>query len=173
MQRICHYSGGKRERFFKSLIDNLGPVRKGPHGKPYFTEAGLAGIFFSLSYTQEDEILCLSDCEVGVDCESTIARPGIGKRYKAIASRYFTEDEQAYVESGGTEYCLKTADICDAVQRFFVVWTRKEAYMKYTGNGFSEGFLSFSVFQLPQVSFKTGRLPDAPHIIYSVCEGNG
>ena len=173
MHSICHYPGGENERFFRPLIDCIGPVSKGPHGKPYFTGQGLKEIFFSLSYSQRDEVLCLSDSEVGVDCESTTARAEFEKRCKSLAARWFTKDEQAYVEYGGADYCPLTPDADEAVQRFFIVWTRKEAYMKYTGNGFSEGFRSFSVFDLPEVDFITGRLKDAPHIIYSVCAGSG
>jgi len=173
-------AGAEAERFFnEALLDFMGisgrdvpeplqqgrqpAFRKGPHGKPYFSEPGLEEIFFSLSDTQGYKVLCFSDSEVGVDCENTAARPGIESRYGAIARRCFTDDEQEYMAFGTS----------DALSRFFEIWTAKEAYMKYTGNGFSEGFRSFSVFGLPEMDVVTGRLDGAPHVVYSICAGRG
>ena len=175
--KIYHFSGKRTEseRFFaESLADyikgsGLGipdavlgeskKIQKGPHGKPYFGDPVLEGIFFSRSHSKSHEVLCFSEGEIGVDCEDTAARPGIDKRYKSIAGRCFTNDEQEYVLSGDG----------DPVGRFFEIWTAKEAYMKYTGNGFTEGFRTFSVFRAPGVIIETGRLSDAPSVVYSIC----
>ena len=143
-----------------SLLNGEAPVtHKGPHGKPYFSDSELSGVFFSLSHTKGHNLLCFSNAEIGADCENIKARPGIETRLKAIARRCFTEDEQAYVApaEGG------------AVLRFFEIWTAKEAYMKYTGKGFSQGFRSFSALNLPDVEIETGPAPGAPDIVYSVC----
>ena|GEM_PF-2626589 len=173
-------AGTRAERFFcEALADymylsGLGvpeplrqgrqPVlRKGTHGKPYFLEPELDGVFFSSSDTKGYKVVCFSDSEIGVDCENTEARPGIDSLYGAVAGRCFTGDEQEYVALGAS----------GALLRFFEVWTAKEAYMKYTGNGFSEGFRSFSVFGLPDVDIATGRLDGAPHIVCSVCTERG
>ena len=134
-------------------------IGRGAYGKPFFSDPWLEGIFFSLAHTRGYLILCFSDGETGVDCENTTARPGIDSRYARIAERCFTDDELAYVAAG----------TAGAVERFFEIWTAKEAYMKYTGKGFAEGFKSFSVFGIPGVDFETGRLKDAPHIVYTVC----
>jgi len=175
--KIYHFCGERPERgrfFGESLADYLEKsglelpetvsgesikIKNGPHGKPYFGDPALEGIFFSRSHSKDHEVVCFSDSEIGVDCEDTDARPGIGKRYKSIAGRCFTDDE--------LEYVMK--DDGDPITRFFEVWTAKEAYMKYTGNGFSEGFQTFSVFKMPGVAIETGRLNDAPNVIYSVC----
>ena len=133
--------------------------RKGEHGKPYFDDPAFEGIWFSHSDTKGHAVLCFAEEEIGADCENTKARPGIESRWEAIARRCFTEDEFSYAqtdEGGGAD-------------RFFEVWTAKEAYMKYTGNGFSEGFKSFSVFRLKDAAITTGRIGDAPHVVYSVC----
>jgi len=171
--KIYHFSGGRAdsEKFFlESLKEHLkesglsvtGPapreqagIRKGPYGKPYFSDPELEGIFFSRSHSKGHEVLCFSDGEIGIDCENTEARQGIAEKYPDIARRCFTEDE---IEFTG-----------DSVKRFFEIWTAKEAYMKYTGRGFAEGFRAFSVFSLPGVSIETGCLTDAPHVVYSIC----
>ena len=175
--KIYHFSGSRTEseRFFsESLVDYMeksglcipeagtgmsAKIKKGPHGKPYFADPALEGIHFSRSHCRGHEVLCFSEGEIGVDCEDTMARPSIGNRYTGIAGRCFTDDEQ--------EYMLGSDG--DPVARFFEIWTAKEAYMKYTGNGFSEGFRTFSVFRLPGVTIETGRLSDAPGVVYSVC----
>jgi len=134
-------------------------IRKGPHGKPFFSDPGLEGVFFSRSHSKGHEVVCFSDGEIGIDCEDTEARQGIAGKYPGIARRCFTEDEMEYMG--------------DSVERFFEIWTAKEAYMKYTGRGFAEGFRSFSALDIPGVSIDTGRLADAPHVVYSVCKAAG
>jgi len=175
--KIYHFSGGRTdsEKFFlESLNDYLkesgncvaGPagrdetgIRKGPHGKPYFSDPELEGIFFSRSHSKGHEVLCFSDGEIGIDCENTKARQGIEESYINIARRCFTEDEMEYTG--------------DSLERFFEIWTAKEAYMKYTGRGFAEGFRDFSTLSMPDVSIETGRLAGAPHVVYSVCKEEG
>ena len=132
---------------------------RGPHGKPYFTGPGLEGVFFSRSDTRGCVAVGFSSGEIGVDCENIEARKDIETRYQEIAKRFFTEDEQEYIAAGAS----------GAIERFFGIWTAKEAYMKYTGGGFSEGFLSFSALKAPGVRIVTGRFEDMPHIVYSVC----
>ena len=171
--KIYHYSGDKshRERFFAesladfikescvrvpdSALEEAGKIHRGPHGKPYFQAPELKGIFFSRSHSKGHEIVCFSDNEIGIDCENTEARPGIDERYLKIAERCFTDDEKEYIGK--------------SLARFFEIWTAKEAYMKYTGMGFSEGFRTFSALKAPGVNIETGRLSDAPHVVYSVC----
>ena len=145
------------------LRGEMPETRKGKHGKPYFAEQELKDVFFSRSHSHEYEIVCFSDGEIGVDCEDLQARKDRAADFEKIAKRYFAEDENKYIEPGRP----------GAEERFFDIWTAKEAYVKYTGRGFAEGFNGFSVFRLPEVEIKTGRLEDAPHVVYSVCRSNG
>lgn len=136
-------------------------IINGEHGKPYFSGPELRDVFFSRSHTHGCEVACFSDSEVGVDCEDTRARKDRKPDFENVARRFFTEDEREYIAYGEP----------GAEERFFEVWTAKEAYMKYTGNGFSEGFQTFSVFDLKDAEIKTQRLENAPQIICSVCSG--
>ena len=133
-------------------------LRKGPHGKPYLAEPGLEEVFFSLSHTRGHAIVCFSAGEIGADCENTEAREG-RTGYAGIAARCFMDDERAYTAIGEPGFHT----------RFFEIWTAKEAYMKYTGKGFAEGFRSFSVLSAPGVCIETGRLAEAPGVVFSVC----
>ena len=147
----------------ESLLKGISPeMRKSEHGKPYFSGSELCEIFFSRSHTNETEVVCFAENEVGVDCEDLkwrSSQPGRIRQYEKIAKRHFTEDEQEYIAFG---------EPLDK-ERFFDVWTAKEAYTKYTGKGFSEGFQSFSVFNRPDVRIITNRLEGAQHIVCSIC----
>ena len=106
---------------------------RGPHGKPFFF--GLPGFHFSLSHSGEALALAVHGSPVGVDVER-LREPEL-----RVARRFFTADEQAAMRGGGA--------------RFYEIWTKKEAYLKYTGEGLSRPLTSFSVTELPGVRFRT------------------
>ncbi|MDR1805701.1 MAG: 4'-phosphopantetheinyl transferase superfamily protein [Clostridium sp.] len=106
---------------------------RGEFGKPYF--AGIEDFHFSLSHSGEYLALATHDSPVGVDIE-LLRKPDL-----LVARRFFTKDEQEYV--------------AEDEKRFFEVWTRKEAYIKYTGMGLRTPLPSFSVFYLPGLRLET------------------
>lgn len=103
-------------------------------GKPYFKELPLE---FSVSHTG-DLWVCLmtsgSD-PVGVDIQQVKAT-----KSARIADRYFTEDEKKFLDAGGED-------------AFFTVWTRKEAYAKYTGRGLSKELSDVTTLSNKEVAF--------------------
>ncbi|MDR0883575.1 MAG: 4'-phosphopantetheinyl transferase superfamily protein [Oscillospiraceae bacterium] len=107
--------------------------RREPHGKPYFVDA--PGFHFNLSHSGAALALAVSDTPIGVDVERLRA-PDF-----RIARRNFAPDEAAFVG--------------EDAQRFFQIWTQKEAYLKYTGDGLSRPLASFSVLVLPNLRFET------------------
>lgn len=92
-------------------------IEKTPTGKPYLK--GDSGFYVSLSHCDDIVAVAVSDNEVGVDTE----------RMKdidlKIAKRFFTDREQKYVYTNTD----------GQAERFFKVWTRKEALAKFKGNG--------------------------------------
>jgi len=92
-------------------------------GKPYLT--GNTGIHFSVTHTNTLWACAFADAPVGLDAEmlSRKAREG-------IAERFFHPDEIAAIHNG--------AD-------FFDIWTAKESYVKYTGEGIRNNFHTFTV----------------------------
>ena len=100
---------------------------KQEHGKPYLK--GNPEFYFSLSHTKNAIAAAFSECEVGVDLE----------RVKAIdcrvAKRAFSPKEQTHVLSH------QNKDLA-----FYEVWTRKEAYLKWTGTGLSAPLNSFDTY---------------------------
>lgn len=83
-------------------------------GKPYFADLPLR---FSVSHSGSRVILAVSDKEIGADIER------IRPRRLDVANRFFTAGEVAYVG--------------DSVERFYEIWTKKEAFGKWCGGGFS------------------------------------
>lgn len=103
-----------------------GIIKRTDRGKPYFTE----GPFFSVSHTGQLWVCSMGSVQVGIDVQK------MGRRlyWEKIANRYYTEDERAHIEEHG-------------IESFFQIWTRKEAYAKYTGRGIDKEFKIFSTLQ--------------------------
>lgn len=94
-------------------------IAYGEKGKPYLPE--FPGLYFSLSHSGEYVALALSCHPVGVDIqeERTLS--------DALQRKYFTKEEN---ESGAKP---------------FEIFSGKESYVKYTGEGMSRLFTDFSV----------------------------
>lgn len=132
-------------------IEKLG-VSRNEHGKPYFTTA--INMHFSISHSGK-YWACLFDSDnIGLDIEHYSTRKMSDKRLNDISKRFFMEDEQAYV--GGD------------IVKFFRIWTAKEAYMKFTGNGFSEGFTNFSVLD-DSLNVYFRNVPVDPQVELTFC----
>ena len=99
----------------------------GPHGKPLLALAGKA-LRFNLSHSGAQALFVLApEREVGIDLE---AGARLGEDWSALARRIFSTREQA-----------ELAALPREVQRdaFLNGWTRKEAYLKATGQGLVNG----------------------------------
>lgn len=103
-------------------------IEKGAHGKPYFKESD---IYFNISHTDALQAVAIGKSEVGVDIEK------IRDVNLKVASR-FTKEEYDYVMEA------------ESSNRFFEIWTKKEAYLKFKGTGISGGLNSFNVFEIPE-----------------------
>lgn len=116
----------------KEIITELGMENQdisfdyGEHGKPFLH--GRGDFHFSFSHSGKYIALVCSRENAGIDIE----RKDRGN--EKIARRYFTGDEYSRIY-GNTGQNLSFAE----------VWTSKEAYIKYTGEGLSRGLNTFSV----------------------------
>lgn len=118
----------------------------GPHGKPYFKASVLKEekpLFFSLSHSGDYVLCALSDEEVGADIQR-IPEADAKKvvREDQIAERFFTEQERIWYqqEDAAASFLPEKKR-----RRFYRIWAAKEAYMKWTGNGLTEGVSAFEV----------------------------
>lgn len=105
--------------------------RVGKNGKPYIENVDIE---FSISHSGDIALCAISDKPVGIDIEQ-IRNVDIN-----MVKRVFTSDEQQYVLE---KWSLSK-------QRFFEIWTRKEAYAKLNGKGVSS-FADFSVMDNPNI----------------------
>ena len=129
---IYNYKSIYPEHSGKALTDALirrclgredAVIRRSEKGKPFvrMPESDSDGPFISVSHSVSTFALLVSDRDAGVDIQ--YAR---GANTERIAARYFTREEADAV----------AAD--DTGNRFFELWTRKEAYSKLTGAGLEQ-----------------------------------
>ena len=94
---------------------NLQDVKFGNNKKPE-----IDGIFFNISHSDNFVICSVSENPVGCDIEKIrCVKSGFEKRF-------FTKNEVAYLEKFSGE---------EKLNQFFRLWTMKESYMKFTGEG--------------------------------------
>ena len=110
-------------------------ILRTPRGKPYLPNH--PGTHISVTHSGKWFVCALSPCPIGIDLqEHTLLRnespEQAAQRFCKIARRFFHSDEAAYVEA-------------DPSDRFFRVWTAKESYVKYTGQGMDQNFDKFCV----------------------------
>ncbi len=125
----------------------------GEFGKPFFRNE--TGKEFSVSHTFRKGkglvAAAFSSEPAGVDAEF------IKESNLQIADHFFTEAESAYIHSSENPY-----------ESFCKVWTRKEAFVKCSGEGLQHGFDSFSVIDKKSENlFLTEKYPDSMLSLYS------
>lgn len=117
------------------LSENALLIGRAPTGKPYLP--GHDGLHISITHSGKWFVCAIGPVELGIDLQEHTMHPGETKqealtRYCKIARRFFHPAEAAYVaESPET--------------RFFPVWSAKESFVKYTGQGMTKGFDWFNV----------------------------
>lgn len=109
--------------------------------------------FVSISHSGDMVAICKSDNPVGIDIEF-IDRE---RDYKKIAKRFYQGKELDYVGDFSLE-------------RFYEIWTKKEAYAKIDGNGIIEIHKGFDVLSVDGYTFETEILGD---YALSICEKVG
>lgn len=95
------------------------------HGKPRLKKDG---VFFNLSHAGAYAVGALSDIPVGVDVEQQ-NRFWQEARNQKLAKRILTEAEWNWWKDAG-----------DDPQELLRFWTRKESYVKMTGEGMTKAF---------------------------------
>lgn len=103
-------------------------------GKPYFREIPVR---FSVSHTGDLWVCLISGGTEPVGVDIQMIRE---TRQEKVADRYFTADEKEHLQRHGTD-------------GFFKIWTRKEAYAKYTGRGLTKELAEISTLSNSEVEF--------------------
>ncbi|MBC8986419.1 4'-phosphopantetheinyl transferase superfamily protein [Pedobacter sp. N36a] len=84
---------------------------------------GVDGLFFNVSHSKDLITIALSETSIGVDIE--YVDPYF--QYKEVTNLCFSAEEQVMVESSALP-----------ILTFYLLWTRKEALVKATGEGIVE-----------------------------------
>jgi 4'-phosphopantetheinyl transferase len=90
-------------------------VKTGEFGKPFVADC--PNIHFSVAHTKGAVVFIKADSPVGIDIEKIEAFDSMMK----IAEKHFTPEEYSFCDNNE--------------ERFFEIWTKKEAYAKMTGYG--------------------------------------
>jgi hypothetical protein len=121
--RDLHNEGIKILETFEKRAITEGDIVKGKNGRPYLKEGGSD---FNMSHSLDAVAVSWS----GKDLPGARMRTGCDiekvrevKQMRAVAKRFFTENEAAWV----------LQDDIDAAGRFFRIWVLKESYIKAHG----------------------------------------
>lgn len=98
----------------------------GTHGKPQV--AGCEGLHFNLSHTGNYAVAVFSDASVGIDIEHRRALK------QTLLDKCCTKGEQAWIQSQP-----------DKEMAFVRLWTAKESYVKWSGEGITFPLKSIAV----------------------------
>ncbi|MEK4444263.1 MULTISPECIES: 4'-phosphopantetheinyl transferase family protein [unclassified Niallia] len=97
-------------------------------GKPYLKE--YPEFQFNISHSGDYVLCAISDRPVGIDIEE------IKDIDLKIADRFFTNSEINYINQATNE---------NRIKRFYSIWTAKESYIKFIGEGMSIPLNSFTI----------------------------
>lgn len=100
------------------------------YGKPYFPK--LPNKHFNLSHSGSYCICTFAESEIGIDIEEIKDID-----FLKIVNRFFSDKEKKFIFAHSNIYIQR--------RRFFEIWTKKEAYIKYIGKGFHVPLRSFDV----------------------------
>ena len=118
------FENGRKESLGSALMlqkvlfqNNLTPqnIKYGQNGKPE-----ISGLNFNISHSKNFVICSVSENPVGCDIEK------VRSIKSGFEKRFFTQNEVSYLDKFTDEAKLK---------QFFRLWTMKESYMKFTGDG--------------------------------------
>ncbi len=121
-----------------------GVFNKTSKGKPFFQN--YESLHFSLSHSGNIALCAVSDKKIGADIQL------MGDFSDGICKKYFFKNE--------TDYVLSASSLDEKTERFFRIWTLKEAFSKMTGDGLS-GFKKFSIRPGNEVIAEGENLPEA------------
>jgi len=105
-------------------------LERNSFGKPRLR--GRPGVHFNIAHCRRAVVVLVADRPVGVDVEFVRQGP----EFSRIAERFFTAKEAE---------ALRNCPAHLQAEAFFRCWTRKEAFIKASGEGFARGLASFEV----------------------------
>lgn len=109
-----------------------------PTGKPFLAQSSDPSLCFNLSHSEQLALYAVAWRNVGIDVEQIC----LERDCESIAERFFAASEQADLNQLSPEL---------RHQAFFNGWTRKEAFLKATGQGLTISLDQIVVSLMPNV----------------------
>lgn len=138
---LLRYALEKRYQISDLVLD------KNVYGKPYLVNH--SDIYFNLSHSGDWVICGVGDQNLGIDVER------VEEIEMSIARDFFARKEIDYLE---------TVPFRQRLNAFYTVWTLKESYTKYVGEGMSIPLDSFAI--IPEKERITLFLENAPDLSF-------
>ncbi len=134
------------------LSEKQAEIFYGANGKPYLKDCNL---FYNLSHSGVVAVCAFSDREVGIDIQKSVTPSD------ALIKKVCSEDEIKYLLSLGED---------DKSSAFTRLWTLKESYLKFTGEGITLSPRSLDLnFSHPVRIKRNGEEQEVNFAEYRVC----
>ena len=131
----------------RETLGNDALVIEPGHKGHLVVNGGEKSLYVSIAPAGEKMLAAIKETPVGIDGEYLRAFDGKRIDFGLLAERFFSGEEAEYVRDGVTT--------ADERERFLKVWTRKKAYIKFTGKTVAE-FPNFSVVDGDKMLAKVG-----------------
>lgn len=129
-------------------------ITKTKYGKPILQN--ISGFYFNISHSSDWVVCAVDNVNIGIDIEQ------IRTIDMEIAKAYFTLEEQSIIFN---------APVDKRLFYFYTIWTLKESYIKYTGDGLSaQDLTAFSVLlknDYADIYKNAIKLPVYLHLFYN------
>lgn len=146
MTKIITFKIAEQTPFFALASMGAKNIHYLENGKPVADNC-----FVSITHSGGSAAVCISGLPVGIDMEALSA----ARDFQRLADRYFSEKELEYYRASPSP------------ERFYEIWTRKEAYAKIDGAGLKMIFKGLDTLSLNGVQFST-NICDG--FVITVCE---
>lgn len=133
VDEYCRECGIEEKRMTLYNENGMLDIMRTERGKPYFSNC--PWIQFSISHSGAYWACVISNEQVGIDLQECVRAKGESEedtttRFYKMARRFFHPCEVNFVEQ-------------NIYINFFTVWTAKEAYVKFTGQGIDRNFSKY------------------------------
>ena len=115
-------------------------------GKPFLSSGSSVKECISVSHCLDTFVCLISDENCGIDIQDQR-----NSDFMKIARRFFTEEEAELVNAEGAEM-------------FYRLWTRKEAFAKYTGTGMAGVIRGEQVIDREDVDFEDSVMDNGMYL---------
>ena len=114
---------------------------KNQYGKPFLKQSISADIKFNVTHTGDIGLVAVSSREVGIDVEKRTRH--ISNIHRIINSRLTTKEKESLLINPSNLSPEQLEEVLR--ERFLLMWTRKEAFLKCSGEGIKRGLKSFEI----------------------------